>query len=227
MSAPQASQRKGSFGCLGYGCLVAVVLLLVVLGGVATYLVYSVRNAVDTYSAEGPTTGDVAVAESAKATAAEKLQALRKLVSESGSAGSVTFTAAELTALAQELAGPRLLVELSGTTIRVAGSVQLSRLFAISPLARTILGARESRYMNADGSAKLLLLVDEPLPVRVELQSLSFNSKPVEGDALVQAAEWFSGWASGLALQPSKDGQRNRLSRLDVSDNALTIGIAP
>ncbi len=227
MSSSQASQRKGSFGCLGYGCLVAVVLLFAILGGVATYLIYSVRNAVDTYSAETPTTGEVAMTSGAKATAIEKVRTLQKLLSESGSAGSVAFTSAELTALAQEVAGPRLGVEVSSSTITAAGSVQLSHLFAISALARTILGARESRYMNASGSAKLLLAVGDPVPVRVELQSLSFNSKPVEGDALVQASEWFSGWASGLALQSSRDGASSRVNRLELSDNALTIGVAP
>ena len=218
-------QRKGSFGCLGYGCLVAALLLIVVVGGIATYILSSVRGAVDSFSAEAPANSVVAVSPDAVRSGEEKLRALARLLTEDGASGSVTFSSAELTALGQEVAGDRVVAQARGGSLVVKGSIQFARLYALVPLAKVILGARESRYMNVTCSAKLQLSSDRNLPVRVTLESLSFDGKALEGDALLQASEWFTGWASGVASEISTKGAPSRLTSLEISDDALRIGV--
>lgn len=227
MNTGPASPRTGSAGCLGYGCLVAVVLLLLVLGGVGFYLLSSFRNAVDKYTAEAPTMQEAPPpgAEIGQS-AFEKLREMSVLFSQGGSQDSVSFNSAELTALAQSIVGPRTSVELAAGTFKVTTSLELSKLFAQTPWTRALLGAREDRYVNGTATGKIKLITDQDERIRVDLESLSFNEQPLEGDALVRASQWFSGWASSAAKDLENSGGRVRLNRLELSEDALTLGVS-
>ena len=115
MSPVEENQKNGSVGCLGYGCVVAAFLLVLILGLVFLYVLSSFRGAVDKYTAPTRPAFEVVEADStARSSSVEKLSRLAALLRDPAASGTETLSGAEVTAALQSSFGPRLEVRFVG-----------------------------------------------------------------------------------------------------------------
>lgn len=221
MTGERAEGNKGSFGCLGYGCAVAVFLLVAVLGLVFFYVLSSFRGAVDKYTV--PSAGGFQVTAPAPDVASSsgaKLARLAALIENPSASGQEVFNGPEVTAVMQRSLGPVVEVAIDGDVAQVRFGVPLAGLYGDSFWPRLLLGSRESRVALGSGTAKLTLREGTEAPgapaVIVELLTLQLGAQQIEGDALVRASEWFSGWATAEVNAPRSPelGRPSLLGRL-------------
>jgi hypothetical protein len=87
-----AKSPEQSFGCLKYGCIVALVLASLIGGGLYFYVRYSIRNAVETYTQTAPVEiSYLLIAEEVRGEARRQGEAVLSLLREALSSPSENF----------------------------------------------------------------------------------------------------------------------------------------
>lgn len=229
MQPTQATAPRRGFGCLGYGCLVSVAILTVVLAIIGLYLLRSIRGAVDTYSSPQPPQFVVAPVEPGTlATAEAALKRMRDLLNDPKAEGTVSLSSAELSAASRAIFGDVAEFTIEGAVFRGRFSLQLEKLFGDSA-GRFILGDRISRFVYGNAAGTLAL---KGKVVEVQLSELELSGRKQEDQALVAASSWVSeAVTSMLSEKPeppaSGDAVIDRLSELALRDGSLTVSFRP
>ena len=221
---PQSRSRPG---CFGYGCLIALVLFTVVIGGVSLYGIKSVRQAVEQYTADSALPLDVPPVDSgAIESGASKLAALKKAYAE-GVAYNAELSEAELQGIIQSSQWrDKLRVALAGDQAAATFSFPLSDLGdwkAASVLfgdvgARALRGDAQGRFEIQDGKASLTL------------SKLHLNERPLEDMARAHAADWVLGAfnAAVAGSNPASDNTQppdalKRIQKIAVQGDRVIV----
>lgn len=208
------SKSKGcGLGCLGYGCLIAVTLFVVVGGGVAYYAVKSVRSAVEMYTVDAPPKIPVpAVDPSVLVAAAGKMTTFTKAV-ESGAPAVIELSTPEIEGFIQSTPWrERLRVSVDGSQVSWNFSFPLSAL-GEWPAARVLLGDRLSRAVY--GSARTSISFSNGAFV-VKFSELVLNGKALEEMAQGHAGDWVSGALNSLGGVDSEPKVRDAFQRIEA-----------
>ena len=227
MNSDSTQPRRGSFGCLGYGCLVAFGLLTVVLSLIGWYLVSSIRGAVDTYTTpKKPDFQISAPADSARVIADEKMKRIAQLLGDTKSSGEVELSSSEVSSAARIAFGDVVDLELQGDQFKGRFAVQLRQLFGES-VARVILGSRIDNYAFGDARGTMTYA---NRAITVKLSSLELGGRKQEDQALIAASEWFSQALTSFvaAAEREKTGPEDvaiveRLTELAIRDGVLVV----
>lgn len=233
---PQSPPRRG-FGCLGYGCLVSILILTVVLAMIGAFLLWSVRGAVSLYSTAQPPPFAVAPIEpTALAGAEAALKQMRELLDNPRGEGSVTLSSAQMLAASRLISDNRAEIVLDGTAFHARFSFPLAMLYghverrygAAGP-GRLILGDLIDRWVYGSATGTISL---KDKVVEVQLSELELSGNKEEDQALVRASEWVSecvtSMLSGESEPPaSGDAVIARLSELALRDGGLTVSFHP
>ena len=81
-------------GCLGYGCLIALAILITVLSVIGYYILTSMRNAVDTYTSTSAAPFELSAAASTpmQNAAQGKVTELTRVLSDRSASGTFEFS---------------------------------------------------------------------------------------------------------------------------------------
>lgn len=223
-------------GCLGYGCLIALGILITVLSVIGYYILTSMRNAVDTYTSSSTAPFELSVAASTpmQNAAQGKVTELTRVLSDKGASGTFEFSKGEiLAAIASSPLATVAEIYPERGEIVARFSFKLSQLFQDS-YASVLLGEALDRYAFGSARGKIVLATGA---ITVELSELNLNGRSVESTALIAAAEWISGAITSAATDPqtlSVGGGAagggtllDRLSELSIADNAVIVSLKP
>jgi len=223
-------------GCLGYGCLIALGILITVLSVIGYYILTSMRNAVDTYTSTSAAPFELSAAASTpmQNAAQGKVTELTRVLSDRGASGTFEFSKGEILAAvaSSSLANFAEIYPERGEIV-ARFSFKLSQLFQDS-YASVLLGEAMDRYAFGSARGKIVLATGA---ITVELSELNLNGRSVESTALIAAAEWISGAITSAATDPqtlptsggaaSGGTLLDRLSELSIADNAVIVSIKP
>lgn len=224
----KSGHEKKSYGCLGYGCLIAVSLVIVVGASLAWLITSSIRSAVDTYTAKDPIALTSPVMSSSAAVSLQgKLSDLTRLSGDSASTGEITLTSEELSALV--LLSPfnrKLSVSAVGDAVLAQFSFRMSDV-GDWQTSRWLIGAYLDRYVNGTAEANVLI---ENGATRVTLRALTLNGRKFEDAALKGASKWVSGALdSALRASAQDDAMKAsllaRVDRVWVADGVVHIRV--
>lgn len=223
-------------GCLGYGCLIALGILITVLSVIGYYILTSMRNAVDTYTSTSAAPFELSAAASTpmQNAAQGKVTELTRVLSDKGTSGTFEFSKGEiLAAIASSPLAKFAEIYPERGEIVARFSFKLSQLFQDS-YASVLLGEAMDRYAFGSARGKIVLATGA---ITVELSELNLNGRSVESTALIAAAEWISGAITSAATDPetlptsggaaSGGTLLDRLSELSIADNAVIVSIKP
>lgn len=222
----QTTQGRSGPGCFGYGCLIAVVLFVVVMGSIALYAVNSVRSAVDKYTTTQPSA--VVASAASQQEVASATSRLGELVQAYSAGGAYTgeFADTEVMAFLQSTGWHnRVFLEFVGNEARIKFAFPLSAVGdwkAASSIVKDI-GERNIRG-SAQGSIGL-----KDGGIMLSLSHLVLNEHPLEDMARAHASEWISGALNSLLLDrlgadPQRDvGPLHRLRQLTIADGRLKV----
>lgn len=223
-----SGHEKKSYGCLGYGCLIAVSLVILVGASLAWLITSSIRSAVDTYTAKDPIALTSPVMSSSAAVSLQgKLADLTRLSGDSASTGEITLTSEELSALV--LLSPfnrKLSVSAVGDSVLSQFSFRMSDV-GNWQTSRWLIGTYLDRYVNGTAEANVVI---ENGATRVTLRALTLNGRKFEDAALKGASKWVSG-ALDSALRASAQDDATKaslLARVDrvwVADGVVHIRV--
>lgn len=214
------------FGCFTYGCGFALLLSIVVFGGLGYYYVTSLRSAFKEYSAEQPPIlppieVDTAIGD----TAMSKLAALREAILQR-TPSQQTFSEAELNALiSRSIARDAVRVELAGE--------DASAQFAFSPslfgewrAAELVLGSAYHRFFN--GSCKAKVSVNNGV-ASVNFTELNLNGHTLEDMARGHASQWVSGAINATSMENTDGAQEkpyvSAIRSLIVKDGTVEVSV--
>lgn len=223
-----SGHEKKSYGCLGYGCLIAVSLVIVVGASLAWLITSSIRSAVDTYTAKDPIALTSPVMSSSAAVSLQgKLADLTRLSGDSASTGEITLTSEELSALV--LLSPfnrKLSVSAVGDSVLAQFSFRMSDV-GNWQTSRWLIGTYLDRYVNGTAEANVLI---ENGATRVTLRALTLNGRKFEDAALKGASKWVSGALdSALRASAQDDAMKAsllaRVDRVWVADGVVHIRV--
>lgn len=224
----KSGHEKKSYGCLGYGCLIAVSLVIVVGASLAWLITSSIRSAVDTYTAKDPIALTSPVMSSSAAVSLQgKLSDLTRLAGDSASTGEITLTSEELSALV--LLSPfnrKLSVSAVGDAVLAQFSFRMSDV-GNWQTSRWLIGTYLDRYVNGTAEANVLI---ENGATRVTLRALTLNGRKFEDAALKGASKWVSGALdSALRASAQDDAMKAsllaRVDRVWVADGVVHIRV--
>lgn len=223
-----SSQRTSGgprFGCFTYGCGFALVLIVVLFGGLGYYYVTSLRSAFEEYSAErAPALPPFEIDSSVSEAAAAKFAELRGAIS-AGTSGTREFTQGELSALiALSPAKDAVRVSLSGDEVLAQ--------FAFTPgllgewrAAELVLGSSYKRFFN--GSSKARVSIANGV-AKVTFTELTLNGHPLEDMARGHASQWVSG-AVNAAVEgeagTAVDSLLRSIQSLEVKDGRVVVEV--
>jgi hypothetical protein len=223
-------------GCLGYGCLIALGILITVLSVIGYYILTSMRNAVDTYTSTSAAPFELSAAASTPMQNAVqgKVTELTRVLSDKGASGTFEFSKGEiLAAVASSSLAKFAEIYPERGEIVARFSFKLSQLFQDS-FASVLLGEAMDRYAFGSARGKIVLATGA---ITVELSELNLNGRSVESTALIAAAEWISGAITSAATDPqtlptsggaaSGGTLLDRLSELSIADNTVIVSIKP
>ena len=226
-------------GCLGYGCLIALAILITVLSVIGYYILTSMRNAVDTYTSTSAAPFELSAAASTpmQNAAQGKVNELTRVLSDRGASGTFEFSKGEiLAAIASSPLAKFAEIYPERGEIVARFSFKLSQLFQDS-YASVLLGEALDRYAFGSARGKIVLATGA---ITVELSELNLNGRSVESTALIAATEWISGAITAAATDPETlpaGGEAvgggaagggtllDRLSELSIHNNGVTISI--
>ena len=226
-------------GCLGYGCLIALAILITVLSVIGYFILTSMRNAVDTYTSTSAAPFELSAAASTpmQNAAQGKVTELTRVLSDRGASGTFEFSKGEiLAAIASSPLAKFAEIYPERGEIVARFSFKLSQLFQDS-YASVLLGEALDRYAFGSARGKIVLATGA---ITVELSELNLNGRSVESTALIAATEWISGAITSAATDPetlSAGGGAvgggaagggtllDRLSELSIHNNGVTISI--
>jgi hypothetical protein len=222
--AQQAPQKRG-FGCLGYGCTIAVVLIVVTIGGIFLLARYAMRGAVERFTTEQPlVVPTVALDENARASFAAKLDDLKRVMNDPRASGEFVLSQAELGGLlATTPFNGKVFVELQGDAVGATFSFPLNALGQWEA-AKPIIGDYLNRY--ATGSAKAKVSVTDGVAA-VTLESLVLNGQVFDGDALKEASEWVTGYVNSEGEDPKERRERARIQSARIENGSALVRVRP
>lgn len=222
------SGRTGPrLGCFGYGCAIAVVLMVATFGGMGYYVIKSIRTAVTVYTVENPPKLEVPPTDPAMAaTARSKLEVVALAVRDN-------------TATVQELTGEEIRAFIQSTSWRdfVVVSLDQNRVhfdfsFPLTALgewtsARFLLGNLTERgvYGSADGSFSITNGI-----FKVSFSTLTLNGKVLEDMARGHASEWVSGALNSWGAEAAKEDRASIVApnvSVEIRDGKAIVSVVP
>jgi hypothetical protein len=216
------------------GCLVATIIAVVVGGGLAWFLLHSIRGAVESYTTDSAIAIPVVQVDDATRQSADaKLSDLREVLKSKEGSGTFTFSGPELQAIAQNPDfGNRVFLDAKEDALYATFSFALADFE--NPVFDLLLSKElAQRFFNGSGIAKLGV-VDGNLDVKFE--ELNLNGKSLEGEALAQAG-WFvrgalESFILSLAGETASAGASDqpgpsRITNAGVRDGVLRLDIGP
>ena len=217
-------------GCFRYGCLIALVLFSLVVGGIALWARKSLRDAVIEYTSEEapPLDEDLVPAEVVRLAQAKYNQ----LVTAAN-----TGTATSLTLSEQELRG---LVQASSLKGRVAISLTPGGVSARFSLPLALLGdwvaasviVKNIASRSIVGAAQGSLAVSEGV-ISLTLGDLTLNGTPLGEMARGHASDWIKGAIEAALVgdsakeKESEGGILKRIRMLRIADGTVTLEVLP
>ena len=220
----QAPQKRG-FGCLGYGCIIAVVLIVVTIGGLFLLARSAMRGAVERFTTEQPlAVPTVALDENARASLTAKLDEVKRVMDDPRASGEFALSQAEVGGLlANTPFNGKVFVQLAGDAVEARFSFPL---FALGQwdAAKPIIGDCLNRY--ATGSAKANVTLTDGVTT-VTFDSLVLNGQVFDGDALKEANEWVSGFVNSQGDDPTQQKRRARIQSVRVENGTALLRIKP
>lgn len=216
---------KRGFGCLGYGCLIAIVLTVVIIGGLLWGARTAIRNAAETFTTEKPVpVPQVSMDLKTRDAATEKIKAAASMLMDPVKSGEFTLTQDEVRWFLED--SPfrgRAFVELKSDS--VAGTFSFSlRALGEWQAARPILGDIINRYVT--GSAEASVSVDAGV-ASVTFANLTLNGQVFDGDSLKEANEWVSGFLNSLEGEESGSRALSRVGSLRVRNGEILVALRP
>ncbi len=214
------------FGCFTYGCGFALLLSIVVFGGLGYYYVTSLRAAFKEYSAEQPPALPPIVVDSAVSDAAlTKLAAVRESIAQT-TASRQTFSEAELNALiSRSIARDAVRVELAGEDVSAQFAFSPS-LFGEWRAAELVLGSAYHRFFN--GSCKAKVSVNNGV-ASVNFTELNLNGHTLEDMARGHASQWVSGAINATSMENTDGAQEkpyvSAIRSLIVKDGTVEVSV--
>lgn len=220
----QPAQKRG-FGCLGYGCIIAVVLIVLTIGGIFLLARSAMRGAVERFTTEQPlVVPTVAMDESARASFTAKLDEIKRVMDDPRASGEFALSQAEVSGLlANTPFNGKVFVELKGGAVEATFSFPLLALGQWEA-AKPIIGDYLNRY--ATGSARAKVTVNDGV-TSVIFDNLVLNGQVFDGDALKEANEWVSGFVNSQADDPSAQRSRARIQSARVENGTVFLRIRP
>lgn len=216
----------GRFGCLGYGCSIALVLAVMCAVGIYLLKGYVVKKATWYFTSEQP----IAVqqpdpAQVEQGAQSPQLARLRDLLNNPQGAGEVTLTQSELDAAvaASNLSG-KVFAKLGDDGISAQFSLQLKDLGSWEA-AKGMIGQYLDRYIS--GSAAMKVSVKDGV-FAVDVNSLALNGGPLEDSVLAEASRWISGALNNLKASDGPAGAtKARIKGLQIKGGAMTVVVGP
>lgn len=221
-----ASPRRGGSGCLGYGCLIAVVLFVLVVGGLLFGARWSLRSATQLFTTEQPVpVAPLSVDGGTLAASVERARAIGQLLADPKGAGDFSLSETDLNALMSATTfKDSARVELKGDAILSTFSIPL-RALGQWQAASVIIGDMLDRYLS--GSATLKLEVNNGV-ASATLENLTLNGQVFDGDSLKEASEYVSGYLNNSSGDEGGDrGILQRLGSVRVEGGQLLLKIRP
>jgi hypothetical protein len=220
----QASQKRG-FGCLGYGCIIAVILIVVTIGGIMWLARSAMRSAVERFTTEQsiavPT---ISTDEAGRALVSRKLDDLSRIMKDPRGSGELVLSQSDLNgALYRTPFNGKVFLELQGDDVVGTFSFPLSALGEWDA-ARPIIGDFLNRYVS--GSARGKLLVSDGVAA-VTFNSLVLNGQVFDGDALKEASEWVTGFTNSEGGDPQEKRERARIQSARIENGVALVRIRP
>jgi hypothetical protein len=225
-SSTRSQSGRVKVGCLGPGCLVALLIAFFTATVIGYVLFRSVRSAVDYYTTETPLPLQSTPAPQRDVdSVTQKLQALSRAMSD-GSAASVTLSKEELAAIPWSEMAPRemrdrVAFSVAGNEIAARFSFRLGDVGSFG-VASAVLASRLDRGVEGDaaGTVSIKGRVSD-----LKLTRLILNGKKFEDVALDGATVWFRGALDSYLKEHAAAAERIRL--LDVKNDAVVVEIAP
>lgn len=214
------------FGCFTYGCGFALILSIVVFGGLGYYYVTSLRSAFDEYSSERPPALPPLQVDNAVSDAAfAKLDNLRDAVAQNATARQA-FSEAELNGLlAKSVAKDAVRVSVAGDEV-AAQFAFTPALFGDWRAARLVLGGSYNRFFN--GTCKAKVAVNNGV-ASVNFTELTLNGHALEDMARGHASQWVSGAINATAMEGSEGAEVkpyvSAIRSLVVKDGAVEVSV--
>lgn len=222
----QISGGGPRFGCFTYGCGFALLLSIVVFGGLGYYYVTSLRTAFKEYSSDQPPVLPPIVVDTAVTdTAVAKLTALRESIVQRTSSQH-TFSEAELNALiSMSIARDAVRVELAGDDVS-AQFAFTPALFGEWRAAELVLGNAYHRFFN--GSCKAKVSISNGV-ASVNFTELNLNGHTLEDMARGHASQWVTGAINATAMEGSEGAEAkpyvSAIRSLIVKDGAVEVSV--
>jgi len=218
----KTTQRRG-FGCLGYGCIIAVILVVVTIGGIFWLARSAMRGAVERFTTEQPVAVPTrAVDEAANASLKGKLDAIAAALKDPRGAGEFTLSQAEVAgAVSGTPFNGKLLVELQNDAVAATFSFPLSAMGQWDA-AKPIIGDFMDRYVT--GSARAQVTVTDGVAA-ITLDNLVLNGQFFDGDALKEASEWVTGFANSQGDDPSEQKRRARVQSVQIQSGTVVVRV--
>lgn len=220
----QAPQKRG-FGCLGYGCIIAVVLVVLTIGGLFLLARSAMRGAVERFTTEQPVVvPTVVVDDAARASLSSKIEELERVMNDPRGGGEFVFSQSELNgALAGTPFNGKAFLELQGDAVSGSFSFPLSAMGEWDS-AKPIIGGLLNRYVT--GSARAKFSISDGVAT-VTFESLTLNGQVFDGDALKEASEWFSNFANSQGDDPNPQKKTARIQAVRVENGSAVVRIRP
>jgi hypothetical protein len=223
------NENKRGYGCLPYGCFIAISLILLVGGGISYLVISNIRGAVEQYTAAQPISVPSAAmsAEAAKGLQA-KLAEMARIANDDGGSGELVLSSDELAALVTVSPfNGKVSAQLVGDEVSATFSFKMSDLGDWSS-GQWLLGSYLDRYVNGSGKATLALVQGE---YRVDLKALTLNQRVFEDAALKGASQWVSGALNtalaGPAMAPQALKFVTRVERVWIADSLFHLKVGP
>jgi len=221
----QRAPQKRGFGCLGYGCIIAVILIVVTIGGIFWLARSAMRGAVERFTTEQPVAmPTVAVDEAAIASLKAKLDAIATILKDPAGTGEFTLSQSEVAGVVSGTSfNGKLLVELQNDAVATTFSFPLSAMGEWDA-AKPIIGDFMNRYVT--GSAHAQLSVTDGVAA-ITLDNLVLNGQVFDGDALKEASEWVTGFANSQGDDPSEQKRRARFQSVRIQNGVAVVRVKP
>ena len=222
--AQQAPQKRG-FGCLGYGCIIAVVLITLTVGGIFWLARSAMRNAVLNFTTEQPVAvPTIALDDAARASLASKLDEFKRVMREPRASGEFVLSQSELVgALSETRFNGTVFVELQGDTVATKFSFPLNALGQWEA-AKPIIGDYLDRYVSGSAHTKVSIVNGV---ADVTFNNLELNGQIFDGDALKEASEWVTGFVNSQAGNPEGHTRLNRIESGRIENGNAVVRVRP
>jgi len=216
---------KGRFGCLGYGCIFATVLIFVVMGGLFFLARSAIRTAVTRFTTEQPVAvPTVSFDANARAAADAKVKELQRIWADPSAQGQVVLSQSDVIGLLGGTAfNGKLFVEFENDTVAGTFSFPMTALGDWST-ARPIVGDALNRYITGSARAKVTVINGA---ADVALENLVLNGQVFDGDALKEANEWVSGFLNSEGNDEKAAQQRARIESATIANGEVVVVIKP